>query len=66
MDRNRNVADSKESYCRYFELLYSEMRQYDVKAENVYNIDEKGFLVGITSRSKRVFSKAAWQRKKKN
>ena len=42
------------------------MRQYDVKAENVYNIDKKGFFVGITSRSKRVFSKVAWQRKEKN
>jgi hypothetical protein len=59
MDRNRHVADSEESYCRYFELLHSKMRQYDVKAENVYNIDEKGFLVGITSCSKRVFSKIA-------
>jgi hypothetical protein len=59
MDRNRHVADSEESYRRYFELLHSKMRQYDVEAENVYNIDEQGFLVGITSRSKRVFSKAA-------
>jgi hypothetical protein len=65
MDHNRHMADPKESYCRYFELLHSKMRQYDVEAENVYNMDEKGSLVGITGRSKRVFSKSAWQRKEK-
>jgi hypothetical protein len=65
MDRNRHVADSEESYRRYFGLLHSKMRQYDVEAENVYNMDEKGFFVGITGRSKRVFSKAAWQHKEK-
>jgi hypothetical protein len=65
MDRNRHVADSEESYRRYFGLLHSKMRQYDVEAENVYNMDEKGFFVGITSRSKRVFSMAACQYKEK-
>jgi hypothetical protein len=34
------------------------MQQYDVEPENTYDMDEKGFLVGTTSRSKRVFSKA--------
>jgi hypothetical protein len=43
------VADSEESYRRYFELLHSKMRQYNIEAENVYNMDEKGFFVGITA-----------------
>jgi hypothetical protein len=38
------------------------MRQYDVDAKNVYNMDEKGFLIGKTSRSKRVFSKQQQER----
>jgi hypothetical protein len=33
------------------------MRKYKVEEENVYNMDEKGFLMGITGRSKRVFSR---------
>jgi hypothetical protein len=65
MNRNRHVADSEESYRRYFELLHSKMRQYNIEAENVYNMDEKSFFVGITGRSKRIFSKVAWQRKEK-
>ncbi|KNG45922.1 pogo transposable [Stemphylium lycopersici] len=39
------------------------MAQYEVDARHTYNMDEKGFLIGITSRSKRVFSRAAWERK---
>jgi hypothetical protein len=34
-----------------------------VELHNTYNMDEKGFFVGITTRSKRVFSKAIWQAK---
>jgi hypothetical protein len=39
------------------------MRQYEILPENTYNMDEKGFFVGIATRSKRVFSKAAYRRK---
>ena len=63
MDRNRHKADSEERYRLYFALIHSKMRKYNVKPENTYNMDEKGFLVGITTRSKRVFSKASYRRK---
>jgi hypothetical protein len=33
------------------------MRQYDVELCDIYDKDEKGFLIGIISRSKRIFSK---------
>jgi hypothetical protein len=64
IDRDRFKADTEHSYRTYLDLLHSEMRQYDVDVENVYNMDEKGFLIGKTSRSKRVFSKQLWQQKK--
>jgi hypothetical protein len=64
IDRDRFKADTEDSYCTYFDLLHTKMRQYDVDAKNVYNMDEKGFLIGKTSRSKRVFSKQPWQQKK--
>jgi hypothetical protein len=63
MDRNRHEADNEERYRLYFDLVHSKMRQYDVEPENIYNMDEKGFFVGITTRSKRVFSKASYRRK---
>jgi hypothetical protein len=39
------------------------MREYDIESRNTYNLDEKGFFVGITTRSKRVFTKAIWASK---
>jgi hypothetical protein len=64
MDRNRHKADSKEKYKAYFRLLHDKLREYEVEAENVYNMDEKGFLMGITGRSKRVFSRQFWEQKR--
>jgi hypothetical protein len=58
IDRNRHKADSKERYKLYYDMLHSKMREYDVDERNTYNMDEKGFFVGITNRSKRIFSKA--------
>jgi hypothetical protein len=63
IDRVRHKADSKYKYSLYFDLLHQKMLEYEVEPENVYNMDEKGFLIGITGRSKRVFSKALWARK---
>ena len=33
------------------------MQEYDLAAENMYNIDKKGFMLSTISRSKRVFSR---------
>jgi len=32
------------------------MRQYNVTAKDVYNVDKKGFAIGITTRLKQVFT----------
>ena len=63
MDRVRHEADSEAKYTYYFNLLHSKMEEYHVLAENTYNMDEKGFIVGVTGRSKRVFSKELYERK---
>jgi hypothetical protein len=63
MDRNRHQADFEERYSMYFDLLYQKIQQYNIDTRHIYNMDEKGFLVGITTRSKRVFSKQLWERK---
>jgi hypothetical protein len=60
IDRDRHRADSKHKYELYFDLLHSKKREYDLDARDTYNMDEKGFFVGITTRTKRVFSKAVW------
>jgi hypothetical protein len=62
IDRVRHEADSQRKYELDFELLQGKMREYDVEPRNTYNM-EKGFFVGITARTKRIFSKAIWQAK---
>jgi hypothetical protein len=65
IDRNRHQADSRERYQLYFDLLHSKIQQYSVEARNTYNMDEKGFFVGITARSKRIFTKRTWVEEKR-
>jgi hypothetical protein len=57
MDSVRHNADSESKYNLYFDLLYQKMEEYQVEPQNIYNMDEKGFLIGITGRSKRIFNK---------
>lgn len=39
------------------EQMASKMAQYNILPENTYNMDEKGFLIGVLQKTKRVFSK---------
>jgi hypothetical protein len=64
MDRTRVKADSENSYRHYLELLHSKIQQYDVEPRHIYNMDKKGFLAGVTSRQKRIFSRQLWEQKK--
>jgi hypothetical protein len=47
-------------YSLYFDLLREKTTHYSV---HTYNVDEKEFSIGITGRSKRVFSRRMWERK---
>ena len=57
MESSRHRADSGAKYSKYFELLHQKVAEYDLQPENTYNMDEKGFMIGVSSRSKRVFDK---------
>jgi hypothetical protein len=37
------------------------MQEHKIKERNTYNIDKKGFFVGIVHRRKRIFSKAVYE-----
>jgi hypothetical protein len=54
MDYTRHQADSEARYELYFDLVYSKIEEYDVLPGNTYNMDEKGFMIGQTERSKKV------------
>ena len=37
------------------------MVEHRIDERNTYNMDKKGFFVGIANRRKRIFSKAVWE-----
>ena len=64
MDVVRHQADLRRKYKLHFNLLHNKIVQYEVEPHNIYNIDEKGFMIGVMGRSKRVFSQLQWEQKK--
>jgi hypothetical protein len=61
MDSSRKRADSAFKYSLYFELLRRKIEQYNVEPRHLYNMDEKGFLIGILSKMKRIFTKQRYE-----
>jgi hypothetical protein len=61
IDRSRHIADSISKYDLYFKLLGRKLKKYNIVPQNIYNIDEKGFLLGVVTRSKRIFSKRMYE-----
>jgi hypothetical protein len=61
MDRLRHKADSQSKYSLYFELLRTKLSQYGIEPRYIYNMDEKGFLLGVLTRSKRIFSRRLYE-----
>ena len=61
MDSNRHAADSAHKYKLYFKLLKQKLQQYDVQPEHMYNMDKKGFLIGIMGKLKQIFSRRRYE-----
>ncbi|KAF7572881.1 hypothetical protein PtrM4_077860 [Pyrenophora tritici-repentis] len=60
-DSNRHKADSSAKYRLYVDLLQQKIEQYNVEPRHTYNMDEKGFLIGVLSKMKRVFSRRRYE-----
>jgi hypothetical protein len=61
IDSARKRADSAYKYALYFELLARKIDEYNIQPANIYNMDEKGFLIGMLSKAKMVFSKRQFE-----
>lgn len=61
MDTSRKRADSTFKYSLHFKLLRNKIEQYNINPYYIYNMDEKGFLIGILSRAKRIFSRRRYK-----
>jgi hypothetical protein len=65
MDYTRHQADSEARYTLYFDLVHGKIEECVVLPGKTYNMDEKDFMIGQVGRSKRVFSREAWEKKRK-
>lgn len=61
LDLDRKRADSAWKYALYFELLGRKIDQYNLSPEQIYNMDEKGFMLGVTTKQKRIFSRRKYE-----
>jgi hypothetical protein len=59
LDRQRYKADTPSSYQDYFQLLQEKVEEHEIEPQNMYNMDEKGFLIGWSIKQQRVFSKGS-------
>jgi hypothetical protein len=57
IDNSRKKAESFEAFEYWFSLIASKIEQYGIEAQNIYNMDEKGFLTGSLTKAKRIFTK---------
>ena len=55
LNYNRSRVDSAFKYLLYFKLLRKKIKQYNIEPQYIYNINKKGFLIGIVSKTKRIF-----------
>jgi hypothetical protein len=61
LDSARHKADSEWQYQLYFDHLAKKIDEYEVLPSNIYNMDEKGFLIGFLTKSKRIYSKTYFE-----
>lgn len=61
MDRERCRADLALKYSLYFELLKRKLKEYKIQPSLIYNMDEKGFLIGVLLKMKRIFLKRRYE-----
>lgn len=64
MNRERYRPDSYEKIRLYFEFLHEKLDEHQIRAGDTYNMDEKGFAIGVLNKSKRTFSREAFEAKR--
>jgi hypothetical protein len=55
----------KQSTSCTFIYPVGKQKSNEVLPENIYNMDEKDFMIGVTERSKKIFNRVTWEKKKK-
>ena len=57
LDKERIAATSPETVQRWFDLVARTIKDYNIRQEDMYNMDEKGYAIGIGGKAKVVVSR---------
>ena len=63
-DITRKKADNWWLVNHYFELVKRKQEEYEIEPGNTYNMDEKGFLIGVLQKTRRIFTRS-WNKQEK-
>jgi hypothetical protein len=61
LDLDRKKADSAYKYTLYFKLIGQKSEQYNLTPDQIYNMDEKGFMLGVSTREQRIFTQRKYE-----
>ena len=64
IDIQRSKADDAKSYQLFYDLLSRKLQKYRILPRNTYNMDEKGFAIGVLTTQRRIFNKALFKKGK--
>jgi hypothetical protein len=59
MDYDRAKANDSTSISKYFDLVKKTIKEYNIKSKLIFNMDEKGFLIGLIRKSMKVIISAS-------
>src|SRR4051794_9428992 len=57
LERQRSAASNPKVLEHYFKLFQKALKEYKIKEVNTWNIDEKGFLLGVSAKCRVVCRK---------
>lgn len=57
LNKDRVIAEDPEQIARYFELYRTKKAEYNIHDDDVYNMDEKGVIMGILAKVRVICSR---------
>jgi len=56
-DIAQKSANNLYQYKLFYRLLKEKIKKYKIKVYNIYNIDKKGFFIGVLNKTKKIYIK---------
>src|SRR5450432_953245 len=57
LDKERSLAQNPDIISNWFQLFHDVVKEYDIDSNDIYNMDEKGIMMGVIKKVKVLVSK---------